>query len=65
MVHPKKGATSSEVQGPKLEGRCPEVSIREDPEELTLKAEEVPFQKVCVNFGHIAEERWRPCFGGR
>ena len=39
---------------------CPEGSIREGPEELTLRAEEVGSQNACINVGHIAEDRWRP-----
>ena len=58
--HLNEGTRSSEVRVPKLEDGCPEVSIREGPEELTLRAEEVGSQKACVNVGHITENRWGP-----
>ena len=38
----------------------PEASIREGPEELTLRAEEVGSQKSCINVDHTAEDRWGP-----
>ena len=43
---------------PKFEEEGPEVSIREGPEELTLRAEEVCTQKLCVNVDHIWQDRW-------
>ena len=58
--HLNEGVRSFEVRGPKLEEGCSEVSIREGPEELTLRAEEVGSQKACSNVGHIAEDRWGP-----
>ena len=36
------------------------MSTREDPEELTLRAEEGGSQKACTNVGHIAEDRRGP-----
>ena len=39
---------------------CPEASIREGPEDQTLRAEEVGSQKSCIDVGHIAEDRRRP-----
>ena len=36
------------------------MSIREGPEELTLRAEEVGSQKLCTNADHIAQDRWGP-----
>ena len=51
---------SFEVRGPLLAERCPEVSVREAPEELTLRAEEVGSLKVCINVDHIPEDRWGP-----
>ena len=54
MGHLIEGFMSFEVRGPKLEEACFEVSIREGPEELTLRAEEVG----CINVGHIAEDNW-------
>ena len=34
--------------------------MRQGPEELTLRAEEVGFQKACINVDHIAEDNWGP-----
>ena len=36
------------------------MSIREGPEELTLRTEEVHSQKSCINVDHIAQGRWSP-----
>ena len=36
------------------------MSVREGPEELTLRAEEVGTQKSCINDDHVAQERWGP-----
>ena len=58
--HLKEGTLSFEVRRPKYEEECPEVSIREGPEELTLRAEDVGSQKACSNVDHIAEDRWGP-----
>ena len=60
VSHLKEGTRSFEVQRPKFEEGCAEVSIREGPEELTLRAEEVGSQKACINVDHIAKDRWRP-----
>ena len=49
-----------EVRRPKFKEGYPEASIREGPEELTLRAEEVGCQKSCINVDHIAEDRWGP-----
>ena len=51
---------SFELRGPKLEEGVPDVSIREGPEELTLRAEEVGIRKACIHVGHIAEDSWGP-----
>ena len=45
---------------PKCEEEGPEVLIREGPEELTLRAEEVGTQKLCVNVDHTWQDRWGP-----
>ena len=39
--HLKEGTRSFVVRRPKFEEECPEVSIRESPDELTLRTEEV------------------------
>ena len=36
------------------------MSIREDPEELTLRTEELGSKTACVNVDHFAQDRWRP-----
>ena len=54
----KEGTRSSQVRRPKFEEACPEVSIREDPEELTLRAADVDFKKACISADHNAEDRW-------
>ena len=56
--HLKDGTRTFEVRMQKFEEGCPKVSIRE-------RAEDVGFQKACINVDHIAEDRWRPplaCF---
>ena len=60
MCHLNEVLRSFEVRGPKLEEESPEVSIREGPDELTLRAKEVGSKKTCINVGHIAEDRWGP-----
>ena len=49
-----EGTRSFEVRRPRFEEAGPEVSIREGPEELTLRTEEVGAQKACINVHHIA-----------
>ena len=39
---------------------CQEVTVRESPDELTLRAEEVGTLKAYVNVDHIEKERWSP-----
>ena len=51
---------SFKIRRPKAEEGCPEVLVRESPEELTLRAEEVGTQKSCINVDHTAKERWGP-----
>ena len=54
-----KGSTRSfEVRRPKFEEGCPEVSIREGPEELTLRAEKVGSQKACINVPPLEDADW-------
>ena len=49
VSHLNEGIRSLEVRRPKFEEGCPEASIREDQEVLTLRAEEVGSQKACIN----------------
>ena len=55
-----EGLKPFEVRRPKFKEGCTEASIREGPEELTLRAEEVGSQKSCINVDHIAEDRLEP-----
>ena len=50
------------VRRPKVPEGCPEGKVRESPDELTLRAEEVGTLKTYINVNHIGKERWRsPC----
>ena len=60
MGHLKEGLRSFEERRPKFEEGCTEVSIREGPEERTLRTEEVGSKTSCINVDHIAEDRWEP-----
>ena len=60
--HLKEGTRSFEVRRPKFKEGCPEVSIREVPEELTLRTEEVGSKKACINVDRTAEDRRGPHF---
>ena len=55
-----KEGTSSFLwyERPKFEEGCSQVSIRQGPEELTLRTEEVGSEKACIKVDHIAEDRW-------
>ena len=52
----RRGARQLKVQKPKFSEDFPEAAIREGPEELTLRAEEVD----TVKHVSIASDRWRP-----
>ena len=59
--HLKEGTRSFEVRSLSSKRGAPRCRIREGPEELTLRKEEVGLQKIaCINDDHIAEDRWRP-----
>ena len=55
-----EGTRPFEVRRPKFEEGSPEVLIREGPEELTLRTEEVGSHISYINVEHIAEDRWGP-----
>ena len=57
--HLREGSRSFQIRRPECEEGSPEVLIREDPEELTLRAE-VGTLKSCINVDHIAQEKWGP-----
>ena len=50
----------SRCEGQSLKREGPQASIREGPEELTQRAEEVGSKKSCINVDHIAEDWRRP-----
>ena len=58
--HLWEGMRSFKVRRPKGEEGYPEVPVRESPDELTLRAEEVGTWKSCISVDHIAKGRWVP-----
>ena len=52
------GMGTMKVRQPKGSDGCLEVTVRESPDELTLRAEEVDTLKAYVNVDHIEKERW-------
>ena len=46
------------VRRPKGSEGCPEVTVRESPDDLTLWAEEVGTWKTHSNVDHMEKERW-------
>ena len=56
--HLRECMVSFEVRRPKGEEGYPEVPVRESPDEMTLRAEEVGTWKSCINVDHIAKGRW-------
>ena len=63
--HPREGTRSFKVRRPKCEEGRPEVSIREGPEELTLRTEEVNTQNSYINVDHIAQTKELKAANGR
>ena len=55
-----RGTGTFQVRKPKVPEGCPEVIVRENADELTLRAEEVRTLKALVNVDHIEKERWSP-----
>ena len=56
--HQREGLRSLKVRRPKGEEGYPDLPVRERPDELTLRAEEVGTWKSCTNVDHIAKGRW-------
>ena len=52
-----QGMGTFKVRKPKLPEGCPEVAVRENSDELTLRAEEVGTLKTQIKVNHIEEER--------
>ena len=55
--HLREGLGSFKVRRPKAQEGYPEVTVRESPDELTLRAEEVGTWKSYINVDHTAKER--------
>ena len=51
-----RGPGTLEVRKPKVPEACPEVTVRENSDELTSRAEEVGTQKTFFNVNHIEKE---------
>ena len=56
----RRGTGTFEVRKPKASEGGSDVTIRESPDELTLRAEEVNIWKALINVNHIEPERWSP-----
>ena len=57
-----EGILLFQVRRPQFKDGCSELAIRDGPEELTLRAEEVEHLKSCINVDHIPEDRWGPTY---
>ena len=55
-----QGTGTFKVRKPKVPEGCPEVIVRENSDELTLRAGAVETSKAYVNVDHIVKERWGP-----
>ena len=55
-----RGRRTFRVRQPKVPEGCPEVTVRESPEELTLRAKEVGTLKAYIKVDHTAKERCGP-----
>ena len=58
--HLNEGLGTFKIRRPKGSEGYPEVTVRESPDELTLRAEEVGTWKSYINVDHIEKERWGP-----
>ena len=56
----RRGTGTFKARKPKVPEGCPEVTVREDPDELTLRAEEEETSKALLIVNHIEPERWCP-----
>ena len=54
------GTRTFKVLRPKVPEGCPEVRVRENPDEWTWRAEEEGTSKALINDDHIKPERWGP-----
>ena len=53
-----QGMEKFKVRRPKVPEGCPKVTVRKNPDELTLRAEEVGTLKTHINVDHMAKESW-------
>ena len=53
-----RGTGTSKVEKPKVPEGGSDATIRESPDELTLRAEEVNSSKAYTDVNHIKPERW-------
>ena len=56
----RRGTGAFKVRKPKVPEGGSDVTVRENPDELTLRAEEVGTSKALINVNHIEPERWGP-----
>ena len=54
----RRGRGTFQVRKPKVPEGGSDVIVRESPDELTLRAEEVRTSKALINVDHIGPERW-------
>ena len=57
---PHRGTGTLQVRKPKVPEGGSDVTVRESPDELTLRAEEVGTSKAYMDVNHIEPERWGP-----
>ena len=55
-----RGIGTLKVRKPKVPEGCPEVTVGENSDEFTLRAEEMGTLKTYINVNHIEEETWCP-----
>ena len=60
VVDLRQGTRSLEVRKPQFSEAFPEATIREEADELTLRADEEDTQRAFTNTEHIEFERWGP-----
>ena len=60
MLESYAEARELKVRKPKVPEGLSDVTIRESPDELTSRAEEVNTSKAYIDVNHIEPERWGP-----
>ena len=58
-----RGMGTCKLRKPKVPEGCPEVMVRENSDELTLRAQEVGTLKTYNNVNHVKPEGWSPHLG--